>query len=90
MFGVLGKLEIAQRRVEMVNKQVQEENLLKRLIVECVVEVLLERNCVTIKSAQVYNFDRRIICIVSYMKFMILKILDFNILLLCELNLLFS
>ena len=90
MFGVLGKLEIAQRRVEMVNKQVQEENLLKRLIVECVVEVLLERNCVTIKSAQVDNFDRRIICIVSYMKFMILKILDFNILLLCELNLLFS
>ena len=64
MFGVLGKLEIAQRRVEMVNDQAQEENLLKRLTVECVLEVLLERNCVTIRRAQVDSFERRIICIV--------------------------
>ena len=83
-------MEIAQRRVEMVKDQAQEENLLKRLTVECVVEVLLERNCVTIRRAQVDSFERRIICIVSYMKFMILKILDYSILSLSELNLLFS
>ena len=85
-FGVIGKLAIAQRRVVMANEQAQEKNLLKRNMMECVVVILLDRKRVTIKSAQVDSFDRRIICIVSYMKFMILKILDFNILLFCQIK----
>ena len=83
---MIGKLAIAQRRVVMANEQAQEKNLLKRNMMECVVVILLDRKRVTIKSAQVDSFDRRIICIVSYMKFMILKILDFNILLFCKIK----